>query len=330
MTEFSKYVYAMGRGPSKGRNLTLSESQDAMAQILDGTVDAHAIGALLMLMRYRGETPEEIAGFVKALRNRVTGWGDLNTAIDWPSYAAGRTRGLPWFLLAAKLVARAGHRVFLHGWNSNQASNASVLAGVQEMGITIAADPLSAKSALKTDNLVYAPLETLDEAALKVLQLRGVLGLRSAINTALRGYNPTNAPVSVQGVFHPSYRELQAKAAAILGQDTFAVIKGGGGEFEVNPSKDIEIYFQINGKLSQSIAPARFEKGQRLAQKDMDKSALMAVWTGDLVDPFAQSIVTSTAAIALQSIDQTLSHRECISAANVLWETRFEGEGASK
>ena len=58
----------MGRGPSKGRNLTQDEAADAMLQILDGSADPHAVGALLMLMRYRGETPAEIAGFVQALR----------------------------------------------------------------------------------------------------------------------------------------------------------------------------------------------------------------------------------------------------------------------
>lgn len=329
MTAFSHYVYAMGRGPSNGRNLTQDEARDAMEQILDGSADPHAVGALLMLMRYRGETPEEIAGFVKALQGRLTGWDALSATVDWPSYAAGRTRGLPWFLLVAKLVAQAGHRVFLHGWNSNQASNASVLAGVTAMGLPVATSPAEATAALAKDGLVYCPLEALDPDALRVLKLRDTLGLRSAINTALRGYNPTGAPVTVQGVFHPSYRALQSDAAALLGQDTFAVIKGGGGEFEVNPSKDVEVYFRRGADSTLGVARAQFDKGQRLADRTDETSDLTALWAGQLDHPFAEAIVTSTAAVALQAITGGPSHAECLTQAKTLWRDRHIAQGAA-
>jgi len=322
MTDFSTYVYAMGRGPSKGRNLTQAEACDAMGQILAGTADPHAVGALLMLMRYRGETPAEIAGFVQALKARLTGWGDLQTTVDWPSYAAGRTRGLPWFLLAAKLVAQAGHSVFLHGWNSHQASVASVLAGVNALGIPVVTDPSRANKMLSKDGIVYCPLEILDARALEVLQLRDSLGLRSAINTALRGYNPTQAPVTVQGVFHPSYRALQSDAAALLGQKTFAVVKGGGGEFEVNPSKDIEVYFRHQNESQTKTAPSQFETGQRLAGHEGQLDDLMALWSGDTDHPFPTAIVTSTAAVALQAIAPEKAFADCLVYAQNLWQDR--------
>jgi len=89
------FVHAMARGPARARNLTRDEAREAMALILSGNAAPEAIGALFMLMRYRGETAEEIAGFVDAMRAHVPSYGGLCVDVDWPSYAAGRSRGLP-------------------------------------------------------------------------------------------------------------------------------------------------------------------------------------------------------------------------------------------
>lgn len=322
MTTFSTYVHAMGRGPSKGRNLTKDEARDAMRQILDGGVDAHAVGALLMLMRYRGETPEEIAGFVQALRNNQDDWQHMNVAVDWPSYAAGRTRGLPWFLMAAKLVAQRGHSVFLHGWNSHQNSIACVRKGAQALGIATCTDASSAADILTKDKLVYCPLETLNPTALTLLQLRNVLGLRSAVNTALRGYNPTLAPLTLQGVFHPSYRDLQCDAANILQQPHMAVVKGAGGEFEINPSKDIPMFVAQNGTRSQDMIPAYFSVPKRLNAVSNDRADLADVWAGQTENKFAQQIVLATTAAAVMVCESCPSYADAYAIAAGLWDNR--------
>jgi anthranilate phosphoribosyltransferase len=322
MTDFSKYVYAMGRGPSKGRNLTQDEATDAMLQILDGSVDLHAVGALLMLMRYRGETPAEIAGFVQALRARNQNWQNLSIDVDWPSYAAGRTRGLPWFLLAAKLISGAGHRVFLHGWNSNQTEIASVRNGVELLGIKKCSNPETCASILANDGIVYCPLDQIDNDAQNVLKLRNVLGLRSAINTALRGFNPTLAPLSVQGVFHPSYRNLQVEAATILQQQNMLVVKGGGGEFEINPSKDAELFVKKPAGKSTYILPAQLETGRRLAEASTGPTELQSVWDGTSQNLFAQKIVTATAATVLRELNPNMTPNAAVKQAENLWENR--------
>ena len=117
--DLSQLVRALGRGPGRSRNLERQEAKAAMAAILAGRAAPEAVGALLMLMRFRGENAAEIAGFVDAMRDRSAAWAGVGAALDWPSYAAGKSRGLPWFLLSARLVAQAGFPVLLHGWNSH-------------------------------------------------------------------------------------------------------------------------------------------------------------------------------------------------------------------
>ena len=105
----SKHVQTLGRGQGRSRSLTHDEAYDAMRLMLCDDTPPEAVGALLMLLRMKGETAEEISGFAAAAQTELPALPKVD--LDWPSYAAGRTRGAPWFLLSAKLVAQAGHRV---------------------------------------------------------------------------------------------------------------------------------------------------------------------------------------------------------------------------
>ena len=111
----AEYVRILGRGQGRSRSMTHAEARTAMTLMLAETAAPEAVGAVLMLMRMKGETAEEIAGFAEASQSALSGLPQVD--LDWPSYAAGRSRGLPWFLLSARLVSQAGYQVLLHGWN---------------------------------------------------------------------------------------------------------------------------------------------------------------------------------------------------------------------
>lgn len=264
MSALSKYVYAMGRGPSKARHLTLDEARDAMSIILSGDAAPEAVGALLMLMRYRGETPEEIAGFVHAFREQTRAWQGVTADLDWPSYAAGRSRSYPFFLVAAKRLADEGTRVLIHGVNSNQNARSSVRAALETVGIPEVTTPSEANQMLDKAGIAYVPLEEISADIHRMLGLRSVLGLRSPVNTALRAFNPTCANATVQGVFHPAYKQLQLETARVLGQPRLGVVKGGGGEFEVTPFKDVGLDLALYGEHKGDILDARIDAVGRL------------------------------------------------------------------
>ena len=321
----AEYVRAMARGPSRGRGLTQDEARDALSQIMAGNAAAEAVGALFMLMRYRGEDAGEIAGFVEALRARIPDWREVRPAIDWPSYAAGRTRGAPLFLLAAKLVAGTGRSVAIHGWNSHLSHPASTVKGAKALGIPFAAAPDAARDGLAAGNICYIPLGDLDAEALRLLQLRTVLGLRSPLNTALRGLNPTGAPVSVQGVFHPTYRALQSDSAQRLSQHAMGVIKGGGGEFERHPGKAIELYgYNAAGPFDLKMPALDGAPARRLKSDDDAPSidAMMRLWDGSAGDDFARAIVIATTGAALFVAGAETEIARADALAEALWEDR--------
>lgn len=319
-------VRAMARGPSRGRNLDRDEAREAMTAILAGNAAPEAVGALFMLMRYRGEVAAEVAGFVDALRARLSPWSDVGAAVDWPSYAAGRTRGLPLFLLAAKLVARSGRAVLLHGWNSHMTHPVTTLKGVEALGIDVVETPRAAQAALAKSGVAYVPLEALDGEALRLLQLRDVLGLRSPLNTALRALNPGSAAVSVQGVFHPTYRALQTDAARLLDQPAMGVIKGGGGEFERHPNKGVELYgYNTAGPFDEVMAPlGEARRRLRSDHADLTPDMLTALWSGAREDEFERDVVLATAGAALFIAGGANSLAKAEALAADLWAKRHD------
>lgn len=314
------YIRAMGRGPGRARSLDMAEAEAAMRLILSGDADPHAIGALLMLMRYRGETPAEIAGFAQAMRATLPALPQVD--LDWPSYAAGRTRGLPWFLLAARLVAQGGARVLLHGWNAQQTDSADVRSALAIAGIPRADSPGHAARLLDRHGIAYLPLDRFAPQALALLRLRDVLGLRSCINTVCRVLNPARAPAAVQGVFHPPYRALQQAAGERLGQNGLCILKGGGGEFERNPTKEVTLFRLQGGAALETVLPPLLPGSRKLADATQAPDALQALWDGSLHDEFARCIVTGTAAAALIALGHAPGSAQVL--ATTLWTGRAQ------
>lgn len=306
----ANHVRTLGRGPGRSRALTRAEAEEAMSLMLSDKAAPEAIGALLMLLRMKGETADEIAGFAHAAQKAIV--PVIGVDLDWPSYAAGRTRGQPWFLLSARLVAQAGHRVLLHGWNG---SDGAVRTGLAAAGIAMARDGDDASALLQRDGIAYLPLEAAHPRLFDLLNLRQVLGLRSCMNTVCRMLNPGAASASVQGVFHPSYRLLQVDAAARLGWPALSVIKGGGGEFERHPGKQIDVFGLRLGQPWRAAQTTLMDDTRRLSETNLDVST---VWTHGAPGSFEESVVLGTAALALD----TLGHPESRIEAKQQWDNR--------
>lgn len=291
----AEYVRILGRGPGRARSLTQDEAFAAMRLMLRKDASPEAVGAILMLLRMKGETAQEIAGFAAAAQAALPAMPQAD--LDWPSYAAGRTRGAPWFLKAAQTLAHDRQRVLVHGWNG---TDPKVRAGLNDLGIGVAHSAADAQRLLDLDGVAYMPLENLHPALFRLLRLRDVLGLRSCVNTVCRMLNPSRAPASVQGVFHPSYRLLQADAAALLGWANLTIIKGGGGEFECHPSKDIEAFGLRAGQPWQAVLPASMSDTRRLSAPS--GAELGPRWASQSPDAFELALIETTTRAARSTV----------------------------
>ena len=298
-----------------------------MTMICRGQAEPLQVGALLVLLRYRGETPAELAGLVRALRATIpTPARESRPDLDWPAYAAGRSRGLPWFVLSALLLAGSGVRVFLHGSADPNGHPVAPERALAALGVPAASSVGEATGQLARDGFAHMPLHRLCPRLQDLIDLRQLLGVRTAANTMARMLNPLAAPHLIQGVFHPPYRDLQQQAALLLGQPRLAVFKGGGGEAERPAAKSIEVYGVDHDATAIEVWPPRLaEEPRRAVDSAADPSLLAALWRGDYQDEQAAALVTGTAAVALRLLGRAGAPAEADALATDLWQARDRG-----
>src|SRR3954465_15666323 len=112
----SQYIREIGRGKDGARALTREQAADLFGQVLDGTVSDLEIGAFCIAMRVKGETPEEMCGFLDAAQSRLhmVSSATGKPIVVLPSYNGARRLPVLTPLLAG-LVARRGLPVLIHG-----------------------------------------------------------------------------------------------------------------------------------------------------------------------------------------------------------------------
>ncbi len=210
-----------------------------MGLLLDGKVEDTQLGAFLMLLRHKEESAEEMAGFAEAVRERLQA-PSIAVDLDWPSYA-GKKRHLPWFLLAAKALAQSGVRILLHGGGAHTAGRLYSEQVLGLLSIPACHDWSEVEQALEEQQLAFIPLGAWMPALQRMIELRNILGLRSPIHSLARILNPLSARCGLQSIFHPGYQAVHREASQLLG-DSALVIKGEGGEIEINPDATSHLY----------------------------------------------------------------------------------------
>ena len=319
---FARFTAALGRGKTLSRSLTLEEAEEAMGMILREEVLPEQIGALLMLLRVKEESPEEIAGFVRGVR--VT-FKPLDPSpqvdLDWSSYA-GKRRQLPWFLLSALLLARNGVKIFMHGTEGHMPGRIYTRETLERLGYPIAKNLNEAATHIANSNFAYVPLEHLSQKLKDLIELRWVFGLRSPVHTLARMLNPLNAPVMMQGIFHPGYMDIHRGAAELLGQPHMAVFRGEGGEIERRPNKPCEVWTVHDGKMAEERWPPILPEPRQAPDEEMELRDLVALWEGSLANDYAEAAVTGTLAIVLKALGHALDVAAAQELAEAMWGKR--------
>jgi anthranilate phosphoribosyltransferase len=319
---FARFIQILGRGKSLTRSLTMAESQEAMGMILAGDVLPEQLGAFLLLLRVKEEAPEEIAGFVAAAREAMKlPAAAPKVALDWSSYA-GKRRQLPWFILAALLLARNGMPVFMHGGEGHTEGRIYTSEVLARLGIPVAGTFEEAAAHLSQRNFAYMTLDAMSPQLGRLLGLRPILGLRSPVHTLGRMLNPFAAPAMLQAVFHPGYMDIHQKAAGLLGQPHMAVFRGEGGEIERRPNKPCETLTVHEGVLGEERWGALLPDPRQGAEEDMDLGRLAALWRGDITDEYGEAAIWGTLALALKTMGHAASQEDAQIVAENLWAKR--------
>ncbi|MCB1617018.1 MAG: glycosyl transferase family protein [Pseudomonadales bacterium] len=321
---FAPFVRILAKGKTGSRSLTEEESFKAFSMILDGEVEDVQLGAFLMLLRVKEETPTEQAGFTRAIRQYIKNNNffspDVKADIDWPSYA-GKHKQLPWYLCAALLLAGSGLKVFMHGVEGHTSGRLYTEQALKNLGIGIANNSADIGKQLSENNFCFLPLEKFCSPLHRIIQLRNTFGVRSPVHSLIRMTNPLRCKISLQSVFHPSYAKTHISAALQLEQPSSLVIKGEGGEFEMRPDAKNTLHILQQGHyLEETWARPLPEKTPVCTDLNLDH--LLDVWRGRREDRYGLQAIRLTSAAVLRMTKQCKNENEALSLAEDLWQKR--------
>ena len=221
----SYYIKEIGRGKDGARSLSRAQATDLFGQVLDGTVTDLEIGGFCLAMRIKGETPEEMAGFLDAAHARLQRAPDNGlTTVVLPSYNGARKLPVLTPLLAL-LLAREGAAVLVHGTatEDKRITSEAVFAALGH--------PAAPRTeTLGAGDCAYLPTEVLSPGLKRLLDVRRAVGLRNPAHSLVKLMNPCEGPALIVGSYtHPEYAVSMAQTFALVGAHAL-LLRGTEGE----------------------------------------------------------------------------------------------------
>jgi anthranilate phosphoribosyltransferase len=222
------------------RALSRELAESVFGDLMDGKATEAQKGALLIGIATRGETAEEIAGAVSALRARMRRVTTSRTRILDTCGPGGIGRDMFNLSTATAIVAAgAGACVAKHGNRSisSRVGSADVLAAA---GVALDIDPDRAGKLLDEIGLVFLFAPAFHPAMKELGTVRRELGVRTIFNALGPLANPAGAARQMVGVGRPELVRLLADALAMLGSERAVVFHSSNGLDELIPGVPAE------------------------------------------------------------------------------------------
>jgi len=245
---------ALHRIANHGQSLPRAEARAVMAEVLAGNCTDSQIAALLMALRMKGETVEEIVGFAEAIRAAATplpisstsaldlsGTGrdalaesssDQASLVDTSGTGGDASGTFNISTATAFVTAGAGVRVAKHG-NRSISSKCGSADVMESLGVNIQLSPERAAQCLREVGICFLFAPDLHSSMKQVQKVRRELRLRTMFNLLGPLTNPAHASGQVVGVYALDMAEKLAEALSMLGLRRALVVHGLDGLDEI-------------------------------------------------------------------------------------------------
>ncbi|MES2955787.1 MAG: DNA-binding protein YbiB [Pseudomonadota bacterium] len=248
----AQYIKVIGRGKDGAKPITREQACDLFGQVLDGSVTDLEIGGFCLAMRIKGETPEEMAGFLEATYQRMQRFpaSDRPTVV-LPSYNGARKLPVLTPLLAL-LLAREGLPVLVHGTatESSRIFTSNVLAALDIHALT-------AIKTIANGEVVFAPTELLCPGLKRLLDVRRAVGLRNPAHSLVKIMKPClGKALVVSSYTHPEYAISMAQTFELIQADAL-LLRGTEGEVVADARRTPQMEAFVKGQrtLLQAFQP---------------------------------------------------------------------------
>jgi len=220
----------------EGRDLSREEARSVMHEVMSGDATPGQIGGLLVALRVKGETVDEIAGCAEAMRAHVLAVKPSRDDLVDTAGTGGDGAGTINISTAAALVAAAaGAGVAKHG--NRAVSSASGSADVLEaLGFRLELPPARIERSIDELGFGFLFAPTHHPAMRHAAPVRRELATRTVFNVLGPLTNPAGARAQVVGVYAPALVRTIAEVLAQLGARRAFVVHGAGGIDELSPA----------------------------------------------------------------------------------------------
>ncbi len=298
----SAYIKEIGRGKEGARSLGREQAADLMGQLLDGTVPDLAVGGFCLAMRIKGETPQEMAGFLDAAHTRLrplvaaTAAGEpTRPVVVLPSYNGARKLPVLTPLLAL-LLARQGWPVVVHGCATEDARVPAdrVLAALGHR-------PHPTGAPVPPGTVAWVPTDDLHPGLRRLLDVRRTVGLRNPAHSLVKLMVPVQGPaVLVSSYTHPEYLVSMTDTLRLTGT-TALLLRGTEGEPVADPRRQPALDAFHQGTCTRVVA-AQTGTLATVPQLPPPDATATAHWTQQVLD--GQMPVPTPLATQVLHIDQ--------------------------
>jgi anthranilate phosphoribosyltransferase len=231
-----------------GASLTRQEAASAFDRMMSGEATPSQMGALLMGLRVRGETVDEITGAVTTMRAKMLGVKAPADAIDVVGTGGDASGSFNISTCAAFIVASAGVPVAKHGNRAlSSKSGAADVLGALGVKIDLSAEQVGQCIREAGIGFMFAPAH--HPAMKNVGPTRVELGTRTIFNLLGPLSNPASVKRQIVGTFSKQWIEPMAQVLKNLGSDCVWVVHGSDGLDEITTAGPTSVAALENGKI---------------------------------------------------------------------------------
>jgi len=250
--------------------LTAADAQAAFDIVMQGQATAVQVASLLSALRATGESPEVVAGVVRALRNAMVSLSaaDPDDLVDTCGTGGGAVSTFNISTAAAIVAAGAGVRIAKHGNRSftSRCGSADVL---EALGVPIEVTVAVMEAALRDVGLVFMFAPLMHPAMRHVGPVRRELGIPTVMNVVGPLANPARAGRQVVGVADIERAPVLAGALAALGSKHALVVHGEPGLDEVSPLGPTHVIEVIDGTTKRWTIHPEEHGFTKIAREDL-------------------------------------------------------------
>lgn len=242
----ASYIKEIGRGANGARSLGIDAAADLMGTVLDGGASDLEVGAFALAMRMKGESLDEITGFLRAVQARCATFVSDRPVVVIPSYNGARRLPNLTPLLAMSL-AQEGARVLVHGPLADPARVTSAEI-FHDLGLPPSRHDEDIASAWARREPAFVPTDALCAPLQRLLDVRRVVGVRNSGHTIAKMLGPVRGARCLRLVSytHPEFGALMSAWAQRDAADAM-LLRGTEGEAVADPRRQPRIDTWIGG-----------------------------------------------------------------------------------